>query len=231
MSPNLESRLAAWRQSMQAAGISPGERRDELESHLRDGFEMLVNSGMDPALAFATAAEKLGAPAVIQQEFVASMSPAKRLQAFLKEPFGFFPTNLTVCAWAALLFGPMIMLSAFSNAANNGIFARLLDPSARSAGWPFALACLAGFLFGLLGLLGGVGYLRKRNFASSSQLAGFWIFFFWYAGILMIYLTVHFGEPAFGVEAWPPLMAAPVAIVAYFAWRKRLRTAIPAART
>jgi hypothetical protein len=219
-----ESEFSAWRAKMRQAGIGPGPVLDELESHLRDGFEARVREGMAEETAFAAVVEKLGPPTGIKQEFLAAMSATKRFRALLQEPFRIFPTNLKFCAWATLLFGPYTMLAAFTTAANNRLFSSdLFTAPFNPVHVSFVLTTATVFWIGLMGLIGGAGYLWKRNFVSFCWLTFYWTFFFWCLGVMGLFFTVHFGEEGFALEAWPPLVMLPVAITAYCAWRKRLR--------
>jgi hypothetical protein len=65
---NLEQQISAWRNQMSRAHLSP-DSLDELESHLRDDFTQQLRAGLDAQEAFATAAERIGLPSVLQKEF------------------------------------------------------------------------------------------------------------------------------------------------------------------
>jgi hypothetical protein len=45
--PNLDQRIAEWRQRMDTGGIKSPAVLDELESHLRDEVEQQMRSGLD----------------------------------------------------------------------------------------------------------------------------------------------------------------------------------------
>lgn len=84
---NLETEILRWRETMQAAGIGPGEMRDELESHVRDKFADLVRAGRSEVEAFQMAAAAVGEGDALLREF-------SRL--------GRRPWSLSMIAWAAL---------------------------------------------------------------------------------------------------------------------------------
>lgn len=63
----LETKIAAWRETM--ATDLPTETVCELEAHLRDQIEALVQTGMVPEQAFARAVERLGEGRVLAREF------------------------------------------------------------------------------------------------------------------------------------------------------------------
>ena len=65
---NLESSIAEWRQQILAADIT-ASALDELESHLRDEFEWQMELEIDPGIAFATAAKKIGRAQALKAEF------------------------------------------------------------------------------------------------------------------------------------------------------------------
>jgi len=71
---DLESRIEQWRRSL-AESVGRREVIDELESHLRDEFQRLVQTGQPPEQAFATAAARLGSPQALAAEF-AKVPPA-----------------------------------------------------------------------------------------------------------------------------------------------------------
>jgi CubicO group peptidase (beta-lactamase class C family) len=69
-SQDLEASIAAWRKRLLAAGLDTPELLDELESHLRDGIEAQLGDGLSEEQAFTSAAQKIGVPAEIREEFV-----------------------------------------------------------------------------------------------------------------------------------------------------------------
>lgn len=67
--PNLESFVSQWRQTLSAAPHLTPETLDELESHLRERIEQLVQSGLPEAEACQRAAAEFGNPAELGKEF------------------------------------------------------------------------------------------------------------------------------------------------------------------
>lgn len=63
----LENRIAAWLETM--AAELPAETVRELEGHLRDQIEDLVQTGMNSEQAFVRATERLGEGRVLAREF------------------------------------------------------------------------------------------------------------------------------------------------------------------
>jgi hypothetical protein len=70
--PELEERIVAWRRQMLAAGIEAPMALDELESHLREGVEQRMRSGLTASQAFEAAVHQLGTPQALKIEFVKS---------------------------------------------------------------------------------------------------------------------------------------------------------------
>jgi hypothetical protein len=66
---DLEEAIARWRQQMLAAGIKTPVPLEELESHLRDGIEQRMRSGLDAQQAFETAVKSLGQADPLTKEF------------------------------------------------------------------------------------------------------------------------------------------------------------------
>ena len=66
---NLESSIAEWRRQMLAAGIQTPVPLDELEIHLREGIERLMKTGLSEQRAFEFAAQQIGQPKAIKNEF------------------------------------------------------------------------------------------------------------------------------------------------------------------
>jgi len=65
---HLESSIANWRQQMLAAGITPASL-NELEIHLREDIQQQMKSGLGATQAFATAADRMGQPDILNHEF------------------------------------------------------------------------------------------------------------------------------------------------------------------
>src|SRR5260221_634776 len=68
---NLEQSIAEWRRQMLAAGIKTPVPLEELESHLRDGIERQMKSGLslNEQKAFIYAIQKIGQAGAIKTEF------------------------------------------------------------------------------------------------------------------------------------------------------------------
>ena len=66
---DLEQAIAAWRQRMLAVGITAPVPMGELEEHLREEIERLVESGMEPEAAMWFAVEKMGRVQELKTEF------------------------------------------------------------------------------------------------------------------------------------------------------------------
>jgi hypothetical protein len=66
---NLETSITEWRTQMRTAGIKTSVPLDELEIHLREDIERLVQSGLGQEKAFGTATRQLGQPQVLKAEF------------------------------------------------------------------------------------------------------------------------------------------------------------------
>ena len=66
---NLEIKIAGWRKQLLAAGIKSPVPLDELESHLREEIERLVESGLGEQGAFISAVQKIGPVHVLRSEF------------------------------------------------------------------------------------------------------------------------------------------------------------------
>ena len=66
--PDLEQQIAEWRRQMLSAGISAPALLDELESHLREDIERLIESGVDPYEAFQTASCRIGRVDALKEE-------------------------------------------------------------------------------------------------------------------------------------------------------------------
>lgn len=65
----LEEAIGRWREAMAAGGVRSEEALDELESHLREETDRLIEAGRSPEEAFALASERLGEPAAMGREF------------------------------------------------------------------------------------------------------------------------------------------------------------------
>lgn len=74
--PEREELIAQWRRNMAETTDCTNEVLDELESHLRDGIQQLVQSGHSEDQAFALAVSRLGAPGTLAAEFAKIAEPA-----------------------------------------------------------------------------------------------------------------------------------------------------------
>jgi hypothetical protein len=95
---NLNEAISKWRQQMVAAGIKSPEVLDELESHLRDGFEEQVGSGTTPEEAFETAARRIGQAGALRAEFskLEATRPALSSRILRLIRFGLAPWMLLI---------------------------------------------------------------------------------------------------------------------------------------
>jgi len=74
--PDLETRLREWRRSLVTAFGGSEEIADELESHLREEIDRLVQAGQAPEAALAVALAKLGRPVDLAAEYARAAAPA-----------------------------------------------------------------------------------------------------------------------------------------------------------
>ena len=83
--PDLEQRLAAWRQTLAADAAFSVEVIDELESHLRDDIQRLVLAGESEERALELGLARLGPPRALGAEFakVARERSARWLPVYL----------------------------------------------------------------------------------------------------------------------------------------------------
>jgi hypothetical protein len=66
---DLERSIERWRQTLATTPGLTAEAIAELESHVREEFQRLRDSGLEPEPALALAVERLGAPAALAREF------------------------------------------------------------------------------------------------------------------------------------------------------------------
>jgi hypothetical protein len=71
---DLETRIAEWRRSL-AVALGSDEIVDELESHLRDEIDQLLQTGYLPDAALTAAQAKLGQPTDLAAEYARAVSP------------------------------------------------------------------------------------------------------------------------------------------------------------
>jgi hypothetical protein len=72
---NLEENISDWRQRMLAAGIKTPVPLEELEIHLREGFEQQMKSGLGAQQAFEIAEKKIGHAPELKREFKKNGAP------------------------------------------------------------------------------------------------------------------------------------------------------------
>jgi hypothetical protein len=66
---DLERSIERWRQTLSATPGLTADALAELESHLRDEFQRLRETGLEPERALALAIERLGTPEALAREF------------------------------------------------------------------------------------------------------------------------------------------------------------------
>lgn len=221
----LETKIQSWRKEMQAAGIGPGERRDELESHLREGFEERVRAGMTDEAAFASAAGCLGQAPALKREYDLALTWQKHLWWFARQPIEFFPTNLRFTAWCSVLIAVVLIGVALQSS----LELLGLGRSSKAGGQAILDASLTSIFFGLVSRYvfnASLSYLRRPAFPSALQLAATWVTIFWWAGSLLtanylIYANRGNPIPVF----WPLITSAifiAVAAVMFRHWKRSL---------
>jgi hypothetical protein len=113
---DLEAQIKQWREVLARKGLNAREVVDELETHLRKDFRVLLSEGETEARAFQLAVSRLGNPGPLQTEFnklkSAHIWPVKIgaalwlglviVQAALL-PKGFFNARLTLIEYAHIL--------------------------------------------------------------------------------------------------------------------------------
>src|SRR4051812_20336452 len=105
-----EQAISKWRGKLTARGLRD-VGADELESHLRDEFEVQVRSGIAMEHAFGTAVERVGHADVLKTEFAKSFTIFDRLKEVVLTLAGIPNPNLatnmntshTEPAWATYL--------------------------------------------------------------------------------------------------------------------------------
>lgn len=145
--PDTERRIGKWRRSMTAHFAGREDVLDELESHLRDGIDALLEVGTSPEQAFLLVTARLGAPSAIAAEFAKTPPP--------QSPW--LPIRLV---WVA----SMLLLAAI---------VRPLVPKLTAGGLNALLAVhmgtiLLGYTASLLGGVLAVAYLLTRLFGDLS---------------------------------------------------------------
>jgi hypothetical protein len=102
---DIDQSIAEWRQQMLAAGIKTPVPLEELESHLREDFDVQIRDGTAPERAFEIAARRLGLPVALRQEFckVGTVMPAWARKM-----------NYTVSAMVTVLFCAVGLIFLFN---------------------------------------------------------------------------------------------------------------------
>lgn len=98
--PEREELIAQWRRHLAATSSCSNEVLDELESHLREEFQQLVQTGHSEEQALALAASRLGTPRALATEFAKVAEPTLWLPARL--------ASFAAIALAALLIGYLL---------------------------------------------------------------------------------------------------------------------------
>jgi hypothetical protein len=231
---NLEEMIQRWRESMQAAGIGPGPVRDELESHLRDGLDAGLRSGLNPASAFAKATLDLGQPQDLHREYHAAHPFWARVRSLLRRRVELFPSDMKLCAWAAIptsCYG--IYFSCLNAYANRIFFSReTLAAGHYGSAIQLGLEYTLGPLICLLTIRAAIRYLHRPDFGPARTLAMFWVASAWYIGTFLLMLWAAFGEGSLdsngrallsSLSMRPRCLTIAVALIAYHDWRKRLQ--------
>ena len=102
---DLEGQIQAWRQTLPRSLGDRAEAVDELESHLREEFQRLVQLGQTPERAWITALDKLGTPQQLAGEF-GKLPPAPA--AWLPGRLVLFFLGAIGCLTAALLLSRLL---------------------------------------------------------------------------------------------------------------------------
>jgi hypothetical protein len=229
----LETAIARWRESMQAAGISPGPVRDELESHLRESFDSVVQSGMSPDVAFSVATENLGAARDLRREYNLSLTRWARLKRFLGRRVELFPSDMTICAWAAipgslcLIYKTIESIRAFPIDARHPLTYGLVA----NAFWALPAMAISSS-----GLFHAVRVLVRKSPKSALQLAFLWTVVFWVLSLATLMLLqarnheftyVRMNDGSLTVLAefppgWAALLTLATAVIGFMDWSRRL---------
>ncbi len=124
---DLESRIAEWRATF---AVAPGvgcETLDELESHLRETMDRLVDSGMTETEAFRIAVAQLGSLRTIASEF-GKLDPPTWLPVKMVTGLG-CPATLALAVFLGIRFGgrgPDLLLGVHVFAVTTGYLTALL---------------------------------------------------------------------------------------------------------
>jgi len=66
---SLDQAIAQWRRQMRSAGLKRRDLLAELENHLREDIDTLMQAGLEPRQAFGAAVARMGEPEVVCAEF------------------------------------------------------------------------------------------------------------------------------------------------------------------
>src|SRR5437588_713046 len=102
--PDREDRIREWKDRLSAAFAGSAEIVEELESHLREEMDRLVQGGQEWEAAFALAQAKLGRPADLAAEYARVAAPARWLP--IRWALLLFPLP---CVLLAVEMGKMIL--------------------------------------------------------------------------------------------------------------------------
>jgi hypothetical protein len=146
--PDLEQQISAWRSQMLAAGIQSPVPLDELETHLRDEIQRLIQSGLAEEKAFLIATNSLGDGRALRSEF----SKVNRHWFWIHRNN---PLPLKILAASFIIAGldPLVTAARFS------VGALFLHDN---LGFTAALPVFVIF-WGFLQVLIGQGLLRRSN--------------------------------------------------------------------
>ena len=158
---NLEEKITSWRKQMLAAGIQSPVPLEELEIHLREEIEQLMQSGSNAKMAFESAARKIGRGYALQTEFAKvggvekSASWEKRIALFILAavviPLGIYGLmkNDMSLSWRLLGFADLavIVLAVLACRRINRSFPVLPDKRVRMViGLAFGLVSMTGMI-------------------------------------------------------------------------------------
>jgi hypothetical protein len=146
--PELELFIAQWRRSLAETTGCTNEVLDELESHLRDEIQQLVQAGQSPEQAMARASARLGSPHTLAAEFAKVASPAPWL-----------PVRLVLVLFTALVL-VALFVGYWLAAGQNGRIGFLLAAHVCA----ITLGYSASFFLGLLAIC----YVVQRPFRDLS---------------------------------------------------------------
>lgn len=163
---DLEQAISEWRRQLAAGGLKTPDVLNELESHLRDGVDQQVRSGLSVQQAFETVIQHMGHAALLMSEFKkADKAKRARLRKHVLHLFamavGFIIANVSLCYFI------IVPLASRANAQ----YASWLGVLTPQASFTFVCRFASGICLSLAmpaGLLGLVrmGILNHRKLAS-----------------------------------------------------------------